>query len=80
MTKRINVTLPVETIEVLDRLGPKGNRSCLISGLTLRSAVLLNQIRSADRQRVGKRLGHAVAKAMDRVDRAKQISLGPITL
>ena len=41
---------------------------------------LLNQIRSVDRQRLGKRLGHAGPKAMDRVDRAMQISLGLITL
>jgi CopG family transcriptional regulator/antitoxin EndoAI len=31
MTKRINVVLPEETIRVLDRIAPKGNRSRLIS-------------------------------------------------
>lgn len=31
MTKRINIVLPVETIQVLDRVAPKGNRSRLIS-------------------------------------------------
>ncbi len=31
MTKRINIVLPVETIELLDRVAPKGNRSRLIS-------------------------------------------------
>jgi CopG family transcriptional regulator/antitoxin EndoAI len=31
MTKRINIVLPVETIAVLDRVAPKGNRSRLIS-------------------------------------------------
>jgi CopG family transcriptional regulator/antitoxin EndoAI len=31
MTKRINIILPVETIKVLDRVAPKGNRSRLIS-------------------------------------------------
>jgi CopG family transcriptional regulator/antitoxin EndoAI len=31
MTKRINVILPEETIRVLDRVAPKGNRSRLIS-------------------------------------------------
>ena len=80
MTKRINVALPVETIEVLDRLGPKGNRSRLKSGLAPRAAVLLNQIRSVDRQRLGKRLSHAGPKAMARVGRAIQISLGLTTL
>jgi mRNA interferase MazF len=50
------------------------------SGLPLRSAVVMNQIRSVDRQRLGKRLGHAGPKTMDRVDKAIQISLGLITL
>ncbi len=31
MTKRINVVLPVETIAVLDRVAPRGNRSRFIS-------------------------------------------------
>ncbi len=31
MTKRINIVLPVETIRVLERVAPKGNRSRLIS-------------------------------------------------
>ena len=35
MTKRINVVLPVETITVLDRVAPKGNRSRLISAAVL---------------------------------------------
>ena len=48
------------------------------SGLPLCSAVVLNQIRSVDRQRLGKRLGHAGPTTMDRVDKAIQISLGLI--
>ncbi len=31
MTKRINIVLPEETIRVLDRVAPKGNRSRFIS-------------------------------------------------
>jgi CopG family transcriptional regulator/antitoxin EndoAI len=31
MTKRINIVLPEETIQVLDRVAPKGNRSRFIS-------------------------------------------------
>lgn len=31
MTRRINIVLPEETIRVLDRVAPKGNRSRLIS-------------------------------------------------
>ena len=46
------------------------------SGLPLCSAVVLNQIRSVDRQR----LGHAGAATMDRVDKAIQISLGLLKL
>ncbi|MBM3749279.1 MAG: type II toxin-antitoxin system PemK/MazF family toxin [Acidobacteria bacterium] len=48
------------------------------SGLPLRSAVVLNQIRSIDRQRLVKRLGRASPATMDRVDQAIQISLGLI--
>ena len=50
------------------------------SGLALRSAVLLNQIRSIDRQRLGKRLSHAGPTTMDRVGKAIQISLGLIKI
>jgi mRNA interferase MazF len=46
------------------------------SGLSLRSAVVLNQLRSVDRRRLVKRLGHAGPRTMDRVDQAIQISLG----
>ena len=48
------------------------------SGLPLRSAVVLNQIRSIDRQKLVKRLGRASTRSMDRVDQAIQISLGLI--
>ena len=50
------------------------------SGLSLRSAVVLNQIRSVDRQRLVKRVGRARARTMDRVDQAIQISLGLIKI
>ena len=50
------------------------------SSLPLRSAVVLNQIRSVDRQRLVRRLGHAGLKTMDRVDQAIQISLGLIKI
>lgn len=48
------------------------------SGLPQRSAVVLNQIRSVDRQRLIKRIGHADTEVMQRVDQAIQISLGLI--
>jgi len=50
------------------------------SGLPLRSAVLLNQIRSVDRQRLVKHLGRADAETMQRIDAAIQISLGLVRL
>jgi len=48
------------------------------SGLALKSAALLNQIRSVDRQRLIKRIGQADAETMQRVDQAILISLGLI--
>ena len=46
------------------------------SGLQKRSAVVLNQIRSVDRQRLAKRLGSLSTQTMRRVDEALKISLG----
>lgn len=48
------------------------------SGLPLPSAVVLNQIRSVDRQRLIRRLGRLDVAAMQRVDQALKISLGLI--
>ena len=48
------------------------------SGLSLPSAVVLNQIRSVNRQRLIRRLGRLDVAAMQRVDQALQISLGLI--
>ena len=48
----------------------------LDSGLLKRSVVILNQIRSVDRQRLGKKIGHLSAESMQRVDQALKISLG----
>ena len=48
------------------------------SGLPRRSAVIVNQIRSIDRQRLGKRIGHLFQQDMERVDDAAKISLGLI--
>ncbi|MBK9167646.1 MAG: type II toxin-antitoxin system PemK/MazF family toxin [Bryobacterales bacterium] len=47
-------------------------------GLPLRSAIVLNQIRSIDRQRLVKRIGRASGRTMGRVDQAIRISLGLI--
>lgn len=46
------------------------------SGLQQKSALVLNQIRSVDRQRLIRRIGRASLEVMTRVDRALQISLG----
>jgi mRNA interferase MazF len=50
------------------------------SGLSKPSAVVLNQIRSIDRQRLIKRLGAIDQAAMAKVDGAIRISLGLIEL
>lgn len=50
------------------------------SGLSVESAVVLNQIRSIDRRRLVKRLGAIDAHTMQQVDRAIQISLGLIEI
>jgi CopG family transcriptional regulator/antitoxin EndoAI len=50
MTKRINVILPAETIKVLDRVAPKGNRSRLID-----QAVLF-YVRTKSRENLRERL------------------------
>jgi mRNA interferase MazF len=49
-------------------------------GLTTNSVVLLNRIRSIDRQRLTKRLGKLKAKTMEQVDRAISVSLGLIII
>jgi mRNA interferase MazF len=46
------------------------------SGLALRSAVVLNQIRSVDRERLVRQLGRLRPVEMRRVDNALKISLG----
>jgi mRNA interferase MazF len=50
------------------------------SGLPRRSAVVVNQIRSVDRKRLAKKLGHLSRQSMRRVDEAIQISLGLVDL
>jgi mRNA interferase MazF len=49
-------------------------------GLDIDSVVLLNQIRSIDRQRLVRRLGRASSATMGRVDRALMLSLGLVEL
>ena len=50
------------------------------SGLAKRSAVILNQIRSVDRQRLVKKLGYLDSTTLKRVDEALKISLGLIEI
>ena len=49
-------------------------------GLTVDSIVLLNQIRTIDKGRLGKRLGMLSVFTMRQIDRALMISLGLIDL
>ena len=50
MQKRINVTLPEETIDLLERLAPKGNRSRLID------RAVREYVRKSSRAEIRKRL------------------------
>jgi len=49
-------------------------------GLRTQSVVLLNQIRSIDKQRLIRRLGVLRSATLERVDRALQISLGLVKI
>ena len=49
-------------------------------GLQVNSAILLNQIRSVDKQRLVRRLGVLKAETLAKVDRALQISLGLVVI
>lgn len=49
-------------------------------GLKINSVVLLNQIRSIDKQRLIKRLGNLELETLEKVDEAIQISLGLVEL
>lgn len=50
------------------------------TGLEVRSAVILNQIRSVDRNRLIKRLGSVDPGTMHKVDEALKVSLGLIDI
>lgn len=50
------------------------------SGLYVVSLVLLNQIRTIDKQRLIRKVGVLNIKAMERVDKALQISLGLVEI
>ncbi len=63
---------PIYPTEVLVRR-PEG-------GLTADSMILLNQIRSVDKQRLFKRLGRVTLETMRKVDQALLVSLGLIEL
>lgn len=49
-------------------------------GLQTDSVVLLNQIRSIDKQRLGRRLGKVAPPTMEKIDRALMASLGLVKL
>jgi mRNA interferase MazF len=49
-------------------------------GLRTESVVLLNQIRSIDKRRLGRRLGFLRSETMGRVDRAILISMGSVQI
>ena len=49
-------------------------------GLEKRSVVLLNQVRTVDKQRLAAKLGTLKPETMGRVDRALEVSLGLVTI
>ena len=49
-------------------------------GLTVESVVMLNQLRSIDKQRLVKRLGKLTNETMTLVDQAIQVSLGLVEI
>ena len=53
MTKRINIVLPVETIQVLDRVASKGNRSRLISDAVMFYVGTKSKANLAERLKAG---------------------------
>ena len=67
MTKRINVILPEETIQVLDRVAPKGSRSRLISD------AVIYYVNARARRNVAEQLREgAVANAQRDLDLAQE--------
>lgn len=53
MSKRINIVLPEDTIRVLDRVAPKGNRSRLISEAVMHYVTSRARTNLAQRLRQG---------------------------
>lgn len=49
-------------------------------GLSVDSVVLLNQLRSIDRQRLVRRLGRVSAETLQQIDRALMVSLGLVDI
>jgi len=55
MSVRINVVLPEETVRVLDRVAPKGNRSRLISDAVLHYVSTRGKMNLAEQLKAGAR-------------------------
>ena len=53
MTKRLNIALPLETIEVIDRVASKGNRSRLISDAVIFYVQRTSRANLAQRMKAG---------------------------
>jgi len=53
MSRRINVILPEETMRVLDRVAPKGNRSRLISDAVMHYVMSRGKSNLAERLKAG---------------------------
>lgn len=81
-----NVHSPVTIVAaVTSSLGPKVYPTEVrlkagTGGLTKNSAILLNQIKTIDKSRLERHLGHLDAQTMSQVDEALKISLGLVPL
>ena len=67
MTRRINIVLPEETVRVLDRVAPRGNRSRLISEAVLHYVTSRAKNNLAERLKAG-----ALANAQRDLDIARE--------
>jgi mRNA interferase MazF len=51
-----------------------------VSGLTRTSRVMLNQVRTVDKQQLGRRVGELTGEEMEQVDEAIRVTLGLVPL
>ena len=81
-----NVHSPVVIVAAISSRSPSRNRPIDVwiesnsSGLTQRSRVKLNQIRTVDKRRLGRYVGEITSEEMASIDEAIRISLGLVSI